>query len=220
MLPTRRTDPLAGGVGWFLRETIRLDRAAHRFRTRGRLDLDGEGAVGFPWLRTSHGHQIHALPVAILDGQMGGAHPEEDVSLFPDRLDDGGGIAIPAIRQGHVPRPQRTVPEAFARMLIRDRNRHNLERDPGQTDGQALRGALRPRALDMTPVDDQEPPGCWERGDRMGGQPLRPDGLHPGSTGSHTRRKRRVGHRLIPERTVGGGLPPGLLEAAVYKDHP
>ena len=68
--------------------------------------------------------QVHDLP--IVHGQMGRAHPENDVSLFPDGLDDRGGISIPTVCQRYIPRPQRKVDETCAGMLIRDGNGDKL----------------------------------------------------------------------------------------------
>jgi hypothetical protein len=104
---------------------------------------------------------------------MGGAHPEDDLSLRHDRLDDWGGIGIPTVRQRDVPRPQGKVAEAFAGMVIREENSDKLSLHQVHTDVQAILGALRPRALYMTAIDDQEAPGCWECGDRLGMQHLR-----------------------------------------------
>jgi hypothetical protein len=115
---------------------------------------------------------------------MGRAHPEDDVSLFPDGLDDWGSIGIPTVCQRDIPRPHWKVDETFAGMLIRDGHGDKLSLDEVHTDVQAILGALGPRALDVTAVDDQQAPECGKCGDRVGVQHLRQHGLHPRTTGS------------------------------------
>jgi len=61
---------------------------------------------------------------------MGGAHPENDLSLRHDRLDDWGGIGIPTVRQRDVLRPQEKVAEVFAGMVIREENSDKLSPKP------------------------------------------------------------------------------------------
>ena len=73
---------------------------------------------------------LHPLSLTIIHRQMGGAHPENDLSLRHDRLDDWGGIGIPTVRQRDVLRPQEKVAEVFAGMVIREENSDKLSPKP------------------------------------------------------------------------------------------
>jgi hypothetical protein len=90
-----------------------MDIALDLTRARGRLHRDGDGVMGFPWLLAQHLSEVHALAVTPIHGQMGRAHPKDNLGLFPDRLDDRGRIGIPTVRKGDIPRPQRKVHQAF-----------------------------------------------------------------------------------------------------------
>ena len=63
--------------------------------------------------------------------------------------------------------------EAFAGMAIREENSDKLSLHQVHTDVQAMLGAMRPKALYVTAIHDQEAPRRWERGDRLGMQHLR-----------------------------------------------
>jgi hypothetical protein len=88
----------------------------------GRLHADIESTAGFPRLLTQPLPAIHALSVPPGHRQRGRAPPEDDVSLFPDGLDEWGGLGIPTVCQRAIPRPPWTVDETFAGLLIRDGN--------------------------------------------------------------------------------------------------
>ena len=109
-----------------------------------RLHADIDSAAGFPGGLTQHRHELHALSVTIVHRQRSKAHPEDDVSLFPDGLDDGRGIGIPTVCQRYIPRPPRKMDETCAGRLSRDGNGDTLERDQVQTEVQAILGPLCP----------------------------------------------------------------------------
>ena len=120
-LPTLRPDAASGLVGLLLRQAIGVDIAVDSLGARGRPDPNVKRTERGPRLCTQLLHEIQALAVAIVHRQMGRTHPEDDLGLFPDRLDNWGRIGIPTIGQRDVPRPQGKVLQAFTGMLIRDR---------------------------------------------------------------------------------------------------
>ena len=195
------------GLGWLGPPTA--ETPGHR---RLRLqDARGRGsgrpAGGGPRRRASEGEARHALAGAVVDRPRGGAQPEEAVGLWPARLDHGRRRAIPPRRQGQGPRPSGPGREAGARRLIRDGKRHPLALDPGQTEVPALLGARGARAWDGTAVDAQAPPGGWQRGARLGGEPRRQHRLPPGPTRSQALGPGGVRQRLIQAWKVGSGCP-------------